>query len=129
MDEKEYKRCQVLIGISLGAVLGISIAFGNYVVPVIAIIFGLGLSQLCRRKVTEVIEDERIHRIGGKAARRTLEVGLLGMAILGIFLLTLSNAGYFELMEVGLTLSFSVCALLIISMVFYSYYSKRAEEV
>lgn len=129
MDEKDYKRCQALIGGSLGAVLGISIAIGNYVVPVIAIAIGLGLSHLCRRRVTKVIEDERIHRIAGKAARRTLQVGLLGMAILGVFLLTLSNAGYFELIEVGLTLSFSVCALLIISMAFYGYYSKRAEKV
>lgn len=72
-----------------------------------------------------MLEDERVYKITGKAAKKTLQVGLLGIAVAGVFLSAVSNSGYFEFGLLGLTLSSSVCAMLLIYIALYSYYGRR----
>jgi uncharacterized membrane protein len=83
------------------------------------------LKYLCRRRVTEVMEDELIHRIAEKASYQTLRVSLVAMAVIGAVLVTLSKNSCAECKQIGLTLAFSVCAMLILHIFFYSYYSTK----
>jgi len=47
------------------------------------------------------------------------------IAIIGVVLTALGKAGYTQFTQVGYTLAFSACAMLILYLVFYGYYSKR----
>jgi len=125
MDLKKFNRCEMAMGAIVGAAVGWSVASGNFILPVVAVIVGMTFEHLCRRRVTEVIEDERILRISERASRRTFQVFMTTIAIIGVVLTALGKAGYIQFTQVGYTLAFSACAMLILYLIFYGYYSKR----
>ncbi len=125
MNRKHYAWCGMAIAIAIGAAVGWSVTTGNYLLPFAAVVAGMALKYLCRRRVTDVMEDELIYRIAEKASYQTLRVSLVAMAVIGAVLVTLSKSGPAALEQIGLTLAFSVCAMLILHIFFYGYYSTK----
>jgi uncharacterized membrane protein len=70
----------------VAAMVGWSMAAGNFLIPVIAIPLGIIVILACRAQVDIVIADEREKRIRSKAALRTLEVVVIAGAIAAIIL-------------------------------------------
>ena len=106
-----------------GGVVEYGVSKGNALLPVIAFSIGIVLIALGKRGVKEVMEDERTHRISEKVSRRIYQVFVIGAALAGTTLIALNKH-----IEVGYTLAFSACALVLLYMVFYGYYSKRSIE-
>jgi len=121
MNRRQFVLYVMTITAAMGAVVGYSASTGNALLVLLAFIAGIALLHLGRRRVTEIIEDERIYRISEKASRNTLQVFGISIALIGAVLIALR-----ESMEVGLTLAYSAMALLILYMIFYGYYSRRA---
>jgi uncharacterized membrane protein len=69
-----YILCIIATTITVGAAVGYSVSVGNAALSVIAVVAGIVLLKLLKSRVSEVIEDERTHRIGEKASRKTLQV-------------------------------------------------------
>ena len=86
MKRITYLACSLVAACMVAAMVGWSMAAGNFLVPVIAIPLGIIVIIACRAQVSEVIEDERESRIRSKAALRTLEVIIIGGAIAAIIL-------------------------------------------
>lgn len=128
MNRKHYAWCGIAIAIGIGAAVGWSVTTGNYLLPLAAVVAGMALKYLCRRRVTEVIEDELIYRISEKASYQTLRVSLVAMAIIAAIFIALSKNGPAALEQIGLTLAFVVCALLIVHILFHGYYSRKGVE-
>ena len=94
-----------------------------------AVAAGMALKYLCRRRVTEVLEDELVYRIAEKASYMTLRVSALTFAVLAAVLIALSKTGDYAAVEpIGLTLAFSVGTLLKLHLFFYGYYSRKGLE-
>ena len=123
VNRKQFAMCGVIISAIIGAIVGYSVKIHNFVLPLIAVTAGILILHLLRRKVDEVIEDERIYRISDKASRRTLQVFGIGTALVGT---TLISLGRYQ--EIGYALNISVCILLIIYMIFYAFYSRSPLE-
>jgi uncharacterized membrane protein len=128
MNRKHYAWCGIAIALGIGAAVGWSVTTGNYLLPLAAVVVGMALKYLCRRRVTEVIEDELIYRISEKASYQTLRVSLVAMAIIAGIFIALSKNGPAALEQIGLTLAFVVCALLIVHILFHGYYSRKGVE-
>ena len=76
-------------------VVGFGIALGNPVIPGILIIAGVGVIYLCRKKVTDVMDDDLSDTIYGKAAVNALLLTIIIAAI--VFAVTTAfslGAGY-----------------------------------
>ena len=131
VEKMEYKKFRVygrvVIGI-MGGLLGYSVATGNVWLAIAAIIVGSLAFHRLKRGVKEMKADERINRIADKAGRRVYQIFTVTSAVLGALLITLDQAGYGEFRSVGMVLAFSACLLLLLYLVFYSYYSGRALE-
>jgi uncharacterized membrane protein len=125
MNRKHYAWCGMAIAIAIGAAVGWSVTTGNYLLPFAAVVAGMALKYLCRRRVTDVMEDELIYRIAEKASYQTLRVSLVAMAVIGAILITLSKNNCAECKQIGLTLALTVCAMLILHIFFYGYYSTK----
>jgi uncharacterized membrane protein len=125
MNRRQFALCGILITMALGAVIGWSISTENPFLALVAVIVAMALLYLCKTRVEEVLEDERIYRISEKASRRTFQVIILTIGLLGVVLITLGKGAFVEYKQIGLILAFSVCALLILYLFFYGYYSKR----
>ena len=123
MDRKQFVVYAALVCVIMGAVVGYGVSTGNALLPVIAFSIGIVLIALGKRGVKEVMEDERTHRISEKVSRRIYQVFVIGAALAGTTLIALNKH-----IEVGYTLAFSACALVLLYMVFYGYYSKRSIE-
>jgi uncharacterized membrane protein len=70
----------------VAAMVGWSMAAGNFLIPAISIPLGIIVILACRANVDIVMADERERRIRSKAALRTLEVVIIGGAIAAIIL-------------------------------------------
>jgi len=78
--------CSLIVACMVAAMVGWSMAAGNFLIPVIAIPLGIIIVVACRAHVDVVIADERENRIRSKAALRTLEVVVIAGAIAAIIL-------------------------------------------
>lgn len=125
MNRRAFTYCQAAIGAFVGALVGWSVATGNLLLPIFAIVAGLVLDHLCRRRVTKVVEDEMILRISERASRRTLQVFVAVSGLVGMLLVSLRGTEYTGLAQIGYTLAFSACALLMLYILFYGYYNRK----
>ena len=90
MKHRTYLICIALVAIGLSFALLIGLALANMTVPVVAVVVGIGILALCRRRVTEVTEDELSTILHGKAALSAFEVTILVAAIGFAVLMTFS---------------------------------------
>lgn len=86
MKRLTYLACTLAVSILVAAMIGWSVAAGNFLVPVIAIPLGIIVVFACRRNVQEVICDEREGKVRSKAAFRTLEIAVIAGAIAAVIL-------------------------------------------
>jgi len=121
MNRKRFAMCGAITTGAIGAIVGYSVYTHNFMLPFIAVTAGILILHLLRRKVDEVIEDERIYRISERASRRVLEIFGIGSALGGVTLIALDKH-----QEVGYALAFSACIMVLLYMIFYAYYSMRS---
>lgn len=75
----------------LAATISSFVNNGNWVIPLIAFAVAATVIFLLNRKVEEKQTDERIEKIGGKAARYTFTILVLGSAIASLVLTALAK--------------------------------------
>jgi uncharacterized membrane protein len=86
MKHLTYLACTLIVACMVAAMVGWSMAAGNFLIPVIAIPLGIIVVLACRAQVGTVIADEREKRIRSKAALRTLEFVIIGGSIAAVIL-------------------------------------------
>lgn len=125
MSYKTYRMWQGIIGLIMGAIVGISVAMDIWVVPVIAIFAGIAAGLILRRTVKEVVADERTYTVAGHASRLTLQIVAIGMAMMGMVLEVLDRGKNGILSQSAVTLLFATCALLVVNALVYTYYNRK----
>jgi uncharacterized membrane protein len=120
-----FRKLQAIMGMIIGGVTGVSVAVGNWIVPVFIIIICVLIMMSLRRRVKEIVNDERTYAIAEKAARLTIQIIAIGMAIAGAILLVISRGKSPVITQAGFALEYATCALLIINYIAYYYYSKK----
>jgi uncharacterized membrane protein len=104
-----------------------AVKVGNPYIAVITLLWAVGTLYLCRKRVHEVIEDERNVRINEKAAMKTLEVFVIGGVIAGTVLYAMSNQES-DFTQAGLTLGIAVTGLLILYAIFQTFFGRVREN-
>ncbi|PKK85519.1 MAG: hypothetical protein CVT48_05085 [Thermoplasmata archaeon HGW-Thermoplasmata-1] len=125
MNKQKFMFLGVLITLAVTAMVTISVIRGNAVIPIAAVILGLALISLCRRKLENEIDREKLREVSKDASRITLPVFGTAMVVVGAVFMALSRGGYLDLMEVGQVMTFTACGLIIIYFVVYLYYSRK----
>ena len=120
-----YKTFMLLrvIGIIIVATVAVwAAATDNLWILIPIVIIGTAILFFFSRRVREVVVDERVQSIANKASRLTVKVFSSLTVITGAVLIILSRDGSPQLFQVGLTLAYSVCAILVIYWIAYFYY-------
>jgi len=125
MNRQQFTLCGIIIIACMGAIFAWSITRGNAILPIVAVILGITALYLCKSRVDEIIEDERDYKIAEKASRVALQIFTVSLVVIGISLRALSQNGHPEMAQVGLTLVFAACALLMLYSVLYGYYNRK----
>lgn len=126
MDYKRYRLYKLLIVMGLTALTAFFVVAGNYAIPVLAFIIAFGLVYILKTRVDERLSDERIDRIGGKAARLTFSISVLVMALIGMVLIAVREE-YPPYLLTGYVLSYLVCGMMLMYVIFFMYYRNRGD--
>jgi uncharacterized membrane protein len=125
MSNKTFRTWQAIIGMIIGVTTGASVAAGIWIIPIPVIFIGMLIVIFLRRRVKEIVADERTFTIAQKASRLTLQIAIIGMAAMGIILFSLSHGESPVLTQTGFAFEYSACVLLIINTLAYNYYSRK----
>ncbi len=127
MNTRTYWICSLIVTIIVAGLVYWAVTFGNPYVAVITILWAIGTLYLCRKRVHEVIEDERNVRINEKAAMKALEVFVIAGVLAGVVLYAMSNQES-DFTQAGLTLGIAVTGLLLLYAMFQTFYGRVREN-
>ena len=120
MTLKTLRIATIVIFVLLASIVGWSIALGNVIIPIIAVMVAIGLKIILNRATKEVMQDERTKLLRERAASVTIGflVPIIGVGSVVIIALQ-------EHFPISYVLAYVSCAFLVTYSVFYSYYSRK----
>jgi uncharacterized membrane protein len=125
MSYKTYRMIQALIIVVMAFLAAWVATSDNWLLLIpVMVVFGAILFFL-RRKVTEVVVDERVNIIAGKASRLSFVVFVMLAVISAAILIYLGKDSSDVLFNIGLTLDFAACALMVLYWAAYFYYNRK----
>lgn len=127
MSKKSFLILKIGIVMALSAVVSVSINYGNWVLPISAMVVSFVVLYATKKKVKDIIEDERDYKIAGNAARHAMTIYSLTSAVAGIFLFIEGRENE-SLYVAGNVLLYSAMALVLIYSLLFKIYIKRDED-
>jgi len=125
MQISRFRIYKWLIAGGLGIAVAIAIATETPLIALAAVVIGIVLALILERRNKEIVRDERISQISGKAASASFySVLILGaVASLGIALFHSrlpENVVFF-----GTIMGYFICVALLLHIGFYAYFSRK----
>lgn len=123
MTLKKYQKIKIAVIIVMAMIFSQSIILRNFFIPVTALLVGVLVLLFFKKKVTEVLADERDYQTGGKSALLAIQI-YSWFAVICMFLMySLQDINpYYE--AVAVTLAFSTCILMLLYAFIFRYYNK-----
>jgi len=125
VNYRTYRTWKAVIVMIIAASVSSAVVAGNAWVPVPAAVAGAIILLFLRRRVKEVVIDERTYRIADRAGQLAFRAGAILMALMAATLTALSRSGYPALEQAGMVLAYAVGAELLIYYIGYLSYSKK----
>ncbi len=127
MTEKQFSLARLIIVIILAMTISVAVIQENYYLAVIAMFTGMIVMLGVKRRVKDILADERDYRLAGKAATLSLYLYSLAGTIGGFILLVLSK-NQPSLKEYAYLIFYSVCALMILNSSLFNYYRRKGDQ-
>jgi uncharacterized membrane protein len=125
MNFKQFTAIRILVIIIMAGFISWAVVSDNFWIPIPVIIAALAILLFFRRRVKEVVTDERVYSIAEKASLVAFRIFGIAAAVTGITLVALGWQSASDLYKIGLTLAYSACGLLIIYYIAYLYYNRK----
>lgn len=125
MTLKQYTITRLVISMLLAVFIASSFVRRDFFWPVVAMAVAILFLILLRRRVNEVIADERDHAVGGVAARWTIQIFSTAavLSMFGFFALQERNAAFTLIASV---LAYSTCALMLLYSAIFTVLRRRS---
>jgi len=127
MTKKAFSIYRIIAVIIVTIIVSISINYGNWYLPVISIMASWLFLYTLRRKVKEVIADERDCIIAGKASGLAMKIYISFSVIIGMILYSTGKENEI-LFNIATTLLYSACFLMIFYAVLFKIYERKDEN-
>ena len=125
MNIKTYRNWRTAIIILVCVAAAIGVATQNVCTFLAAVGAGILLLFIIRRRVKDVVQDERTYTIAYKAAQMTVFIMGIGMALTGVILVGLNWDNNSGLRLAGDAFLYGTCALLLVNRIAYIIYSYK----
>ena len=127
MTKKIFEKIRIIIVIILAITIGVAVTLEISYIPPLAIIIAALLVHYLFRQVKEVVADERDYKLGGQAARATLNIVTISLVIIGAGLVA-NGAGDPYFYKLGHVLLYIVSFILVTNIVAFLVYQKRSDK-
>jgi len=124
MTKKQYLICRLIVSFLTAMFVAISMVKNNYIVPLLVIVAGMSLLYSCRKKVQDVLADERDYQVAGKSARYVLYFYSFIGAITSMILFVVAKDNT-VLMLLANFLAYSICLLMIVNSMIFKWLNSR----
>jgi uncharacterized membrane protein len=125
MSFKTFTRIRIFVLIIMAGLISWAIVSGNALLPIPVVIAAVVIVLLLRKRVKEIVIDERVYSIAEKAAYITFRIFGIAAAVTGATLVALGWESSSDLYKIGLTLAYAVCGLMVIYYIAYIYYNRK----
>lgn len=123
MNKKSFITAKLAIVVLLSATVSFSVSNGYYILSGAAILAAVFLLFTLQKKVKEVMTDERDLELAGRAARQTITIYSITMALVGATLMAMAKTKP-ELALPAQIMLYSTCALVFLYSLLYKKYAK-----
>jgi uncharacterized membrane protein len=126
MDKKKYQLYRLSLTIIIAVIVAWSIAAeASVIIPLAAIGAGMLILYLLKRRLKDVIEDERSRLINEKTAKTTLSIFLPVFGTAAVILTVIGDNALIKDLEIGTLSSYTACALMILYYIVHIYYERK----
>ncbi len=127
MKTNTYLILSLIVILVVAVLVSWAVRTGNPYLAVVTLLWAMGTLYVGRKRIDEVLEDERNIRINEKAAMRAVELFVAGGVIAGTVLYSVSTTES-DVTQAGLTLGIAVTSLLLLYATFQTYYARIREQ-
>lgn len=119
MTLKKYNKYRMAVVMFLAFGVSLSVSSGNYLIPLVAMILSWLILYNLRQQVDGVIADECDYALAGKAARYTITIVSVFLALAFFVLMQFAGSNH-EFYNFAMITSYFVCGIMLLnSAIFY----------
>lgn len=110
-----------------GLVLAVAIAIGTdtAIIALVAVVVAIGLAFILERSNKDIVRDERVSQISGKAASASFTTTLLLAAVASLSTALFRSQLPENVVFMGTIMGYFICVALILHICFYAYFSRK----
>ena len=125
MKISKFRIYRAIIAGGLGIAVAIAIATDTAIIALVAVVVAIVLAFILERRNKEIIRDERISQISGKAASASFNSVLILAAVASLGTALFRSQLPENVVFVGVIMGYFICVALILHMCFYAYFSRK----
>jgi uncharacterized membrane protein len=125
MQIGRFRMYKAIITGGLGIAVAIAIVTNTAVIALVAVVAAIVLAFILERSNKEIVRDERISQINGKAASVSFNIMLIVAALASLCIALFRSQLPENVVFFGAIMGYFVCAALLLHMCFYAYFSRK----
>jgi uncharacterized membrane protein len=125
MKISKYRIYKATIAGVLAIAIAIAIVTNIPVIALTAVIAAIAVAFILEHSNKEIVRDERISQIGGKAATASFNTILIIAALASLGIALFSSRLPENVVFFGTIMGYFICVALIVHICFYAYFSRK----
>jgi uncharacterized membrane protein len=125
MKISKFRIYKAIIAGGLGIAVAIAIVTNTPIIALVAVIVAIVLAFILERSNKEIVRDERISQISGKAASASFYSVLILGAVASLGTALFRSQLPENIVFVGTIMGYFICLALLLLMSFYLYFSRK----
>ncbi len=125
MKISKFRTYKAIIAGGLGIAVAIAIATNTAIIALAAVVVAIVLAVILERRNKEIVRDERIAQITGKAASASFYSVLILGAVASLGTALFRSQLPENVVFVGAIMGYFICVALILHICFYAYFSRK----
>ena len=125
MKISRFRLYKAIIAGVLGVAVALAIVTDTPIIALVAVVVAIVLAFVLERRNKEIVRDERISQINGKATTASFYSMLIMAAAVALGIALFRSKLPENVVFVGTIMGYFTCAALLLHMCFYAYFSRK----
>ena len=125
MRISKFRTYKAIIAVGLGIAVAIAITTDTAIIALVAVVVAIVLAFILERRNKEIVRDERIVQISGKATSASFYSMLIIGAIASLGIALFHSQLPENIIFFGTIMGYFICVALLLNIGFYAYYSRK----
>jgi uncharacterized membrane protein len=125
MQISKFRIYKAIIAGGLVITVAIAVGTGTAIIALVAVVVAIGLAFILERSNKDIVRDERVSQISGKAASASFNTTLILAAVASLGTALFRSQLPENVVFVGTIMGYFICVALILNICFYAYFSRK----